>query len=348
MEPLVKWNGGLERRVELVKSLMPEQFECYYEPFLGSGAVYFQMEGRTCFVSDKCRELMRIYKYVRMESPAFATQFKMMCSAWKRMDALFLGIADDLVDVAVRSRHGCYRDFIHFVRSVNEIVDRIGYSDVFSHTIPNPADFKMEKRHQVIQEMIRMEKLPELSEDEIEENLFTAMKASIFSFLSEVLNNKRVDAEIRTAALAFVLNYAADGPFRKDDCSQYRLPFGGKAVARRMLTAQVRMLGSDALKNHFERTTFNAMDGLAFLKKQDPGVDDFVLLDPPDEVKSNPGALDYSPEEHRALARYLLEDCDAKWMMLVAPNVSTMHIYHKAPVQILKVDGMSKLIIKNY
>ena len=52
MEPLVKWNGGLERKVALIKSMMPGEFDRYYEPFLGGGAVYFQMEGRNCLVDS--------------------------------------------------------------------------------------------------------------------------------------------------------------------------------------------------------------------------------------------------------------------------------------------------------
>ena len=347
MEPLVKWNEGLERRVELVKSLMPEQFECYFEPFLGGGAVYFQMEGQTCFVNDKCRELMSIYKYARMESPAFARQFKMMCKGWKNMESLYLGIIDELEEVTLRNQRGGYRDFIHFVQSVNEVVDRIGYSDIFLYTIPDPADFKMEKRHQVIQEIIRMEKLGEISDEDMELNLLTALKQSIYSFLVEVSNKNRVDSEIRAAALAFVLNYSADVPFKKLN-REYRPTFGGKLIAKKHLSAQVKMLGSEQLKNHFSRTTFGTVDAMTFLKRHAPGVDDFVLLDPPEEVKKNPGALEYSPEDYRELTRYLLKDCEAKWMLLAAPNISAMPAFQKAHVRIRQVEGMDKLIVTNY
>ena len=83
MEPLVKWYGGLDsNKTELIRSMIPGRFDHYYEPFLGGGALYFSMEGSTCYVNDKCKELMNIYRLVRKENRQFSTHFKMMCAAW--------------------------------------------------------------------------------------------------------------------------------------------------------------------------------------------------------------------------------------------------------------------------
>ena len=123
-----------------------EDHDRYYEPFLGGGAVYFQMEGRNCLVNDKCKELMTLYRFARRESPAFANQFRMMCTAWKKMEAHYMGVADDLADITWRNRMGGYREYMNFVKAVSEVVDRITYSDTFGHVIPDPEDFKMEKR----------------------------------------------------------------------------------------------------------------------------------------------------------------------------------------------------------
>ena len=348
MEPLVKWNGGLERKVALIKSMMPGEFDRYYEPFLGGGAVYFQMEGRNCLVTAKCKELMTLYRFARRESPAFANQFKMMCTAWKKMEAHYMGVADDLADITWRNRMGGYREYMSFVKAVSEVVDRITYSDTFGHVIPDPEDFKMEKRYQMIQEILRMEKLVDLDESDVVINIQLALKHSIYSFLTEVLNKKRVDIEIRMAALAFILNYSADVPFRKDECGEYRLPFGGKPVCEKYLTEQVKMFGSERQRKHFEKTVFSSTNALDFLKKNNPCADDFILLDPPDEVKKGAGALDFTPTAHKELAKYLLTKCDAQWMLLVKPNVSTMRIFKKAPVSIVKIEGYDKYIIRNY
>ena len=40
---LLKWIGNKQRFAETIISYMPEQFNDYYEPFLGSGAVMAQL-----------------------------------------------------------------------------------------------------------------------------------------------------------------------------------------------------------------------------------------------------------------------------------------------------------------
>ena len=349
MEPLVKWYGGLDsNKTELIRSMIPGRFDHYYEPFLGGGALYFSMEGSTCYVNDKCKELMNIYRLVRKENRQFSTHFKMMCAAWLKMEAIYLRIIDKLEDIVERNRVGAYPDFMRLVNDVNELADQITYQDIFRHVIPDPQDFKMEKRHQVLQEILRMEKLIDLDDEDVKLNLLVALKESIYSFLTEVLNRTSVDAEVKAAALAFILNYSADVPFRKDECKEYRLPFGGRKYCNKMLREQVKMLGSTKLQRHFERTTFGNMNALDFLQKYEPTADDFVFLDPPDEVKKGPGAWDFSPEAHQKLASYLIEECDAKWLLMVKPNISSLPMYQSAHLRVRQIKGLDKVIIKNY
>ena len=336
MKPLVKWNGGLEHHLEAIRELMPRAFECYFEPFLGSGAVYFSMEGRTCYVNDRCRSLMSIYKYVQKESRQFRMMFRMMSAAWKKMDAFYYRVVDELADIVERNRRNCYREFPRLVKDINEQVDRIAYSEVFSYVIPDPEVFKMEMRFAMIQEVLRMEKLVDLDEEDVEANILTALKLAIYLFVTEVLNNKAIGSEEKAAALAFILNYSADVPFKKDACREYRLPFGGKKLCHVYLNEQCRLMESEELKVHFARTTFGCMDALEFLKKHEPDFEDFVLLDPPDEVKRGAKLEDYTPDAGKRLAKYLLNECDARWMLLLKPNASSIAT-HCCPLKVVDV-----------
>ena len=348
MKPLVKWYGGLEKQLDDIRELMPRNYERYYEPFLGGGAVYFSVEGHSCLVNDKCRDLMNIYKYMRKESRQFRILFKMMAKAWSKMDAFQYRILDELSDITERNRRGCYKDFTDLVDDVKSQVDRISYGEVFPYVIPDPEDFKMEMRHNMIQEVLRMESLVDLDDEDVGLNILVSLKQSVYSFITEVLNNKAVGAEVKSAALAFILNYSADVPYKKDECGEYRLPFGGKKLCRKLLSEQCQMLESEELQAHFAKTVFECMDAVDFLRKYEPAVEDFVLLDPPDELKRGAKAWDYSPEAHKRLAKYLLEECDAKWILLLRPNASSLPLYKSAGVRIMSQDGFDKLIVKNY
>ena len=52
VRPLYKWVGGKAAYLDTIKSLMPDEYNVYHEPFFGGGALYFDLEPRLAMVSD--------------------------------------------------------------------------------------------------------------------------------------------------------------------------------------------------------------------------------------------------------------------------------------------------------
>ena len=69
LPPLLKWPGGKRRLVQFILPLVPQHFRRYYEPFFGSGALFFALRPTTAHLADKNAELMLTYKQVR-DNPA--------------------------------------------------------------------------------------------------------------------------------------------------------------------------------------------------------------------------------------------------------------------------------------
>jgi DNA adenine methylase len=65
MAPLLKWPGGKRRLVQFILPLVPRKFNHYYEPFLGSGAVFFALRPTKAFLSDRNPDLISTYRQVR-------------------------------------------------------------------------------------------------------------------------------------------------------------------------------------------------------------------------------------------------------------------------------------------
>lgn len=62
MNPVVKWAGGKRQIIEKIKAAMPEQFNSYYEPFVGGGALLFELAPKNAVINDVNQELLAIYK----------------------------------------------------------------------------------------------------------------------------------------------------------------------------------------------------------------------------------------------------------------------------------------------
>lgn len=62
LHPFVKWAGGKTQILEKIKSFMPINYNNYFEPFVGGGALFFNIAPKSAFINDSNTELMLAYK----------------------------------------------------------------------------------------------------------------------------------------------------------------------------------------------------------------------------------------------------------------------------------------------
>jgi DNA adenine methylase len=63
--PFLRWAGSKQRLLRQLLPLVPATFERYYEPFLGSAALFFLLLPPDAVLSDTCEELIATYEAVR-------------------------------------------------------------------------------------------------------------------------------------------------------------------------------------------------------------------------------------------------------------------------------------------
>lgn len=74
-KPFVKWAGGKRQIIDKLKKFIPDEFNTYYEPFIGGGALLFELSPKSAVINDSNEELMNVYKCLCDEE-----KFKKMCS----------------------------------------------------------------------------------------------------------------------------------------------------------------------------------------------------------------------------------------------------------------------------
>jgi DNA adenine methylase len=65
LKPFLRWAGGKSRITKLLAEYVPEKYNRYWEPFLGSGALYFYLRPEKAYLSDSNNALVDCYKHVR-------------------------------------------------------------------------------------------------------------------------------------------------------------------------------------------------------------------------------------------------------------------------------------------
>lgn len=74
-KPFVKWAGGKRQIIYKLKKYVPDEFDTYYEPFIGGGALLFELSPKKAVINDSNEELMNVYECLCDEE-----KFKKMCS----------------------------------------------------------------------------------------------------------------------------------------------------------------------------------------------------------------------------------------------------------------------------
>lgn len=69
--PFVKWAGGKRQLIPQIRERMPEKYNDYYEPFVGGGAVLFELQPANTLINDINKALINTYNIICNEADAF-------------------------------------------------------------------------------------------------------------------------------------------------------------------------------------------------------------------------------------------------------------------------------------
>lgn len=65
LQPFTKWTGGKRQLLPVIKSLMPDDYNNYFEPFIGGGAVFFDLIPKKATINDFNSELINCYHQIK-------------------------------------------------------------------------------------------------------------------------------------------------------------------------------------------------------------------------------------------------------------------------------------------
>ncbi len=63
--PVVKWVGGKRQLMKEIKNNMPANYNNYFEPFIGGGALFFELKNEGCYINDYNDELINLYQVIK-------------------------------------------------------------------------------------------------------------------------------------------------------------------------------------------------------------------------------------------------------------------------------------------
>lgn len=105
-KPVLKWAGGKRQLIdELIRSLPPKEYKNYIEPFIGGGALLFELQPSKAIINDYNEELTNMYFVIRDH-------------------------ADELIDLLGKYKESHSKEFYYKIRELDRLKTFKNLTDV--------------------------------------------------------------------------------------------------------------------------------------------------------------------------------------------------------------------------
>ena len=347
LTPFIKWAGGKEQELKHILPLVPP-FDEYYEPFVGGGAVFFSVQAGRAFINDKSPELVNLYRVIARQDEAFFLTLETLAQGWQAVSHLVDSHAADLLVLYKdclpqrRSAKDGEMLLLYFIKQHRALFDGL-----FETLLPQEGQhFLRELERNLMGKTRRMKMLEQrkgrLPDEDILANLESALKSAFYMHLRHLYNHApelALSSGHAAAIFFFVRENAYASMFRYNQRGEFNVPYGGISYNRKDVGRKIALMRSPDLYEYLRSTVIEQMDFEQFLLRHPPRAGDFIFLDPPyDSEFSTYARNTFDMRDQQRLARYLLHNCRAQFMLVIKRTQAIYDMYQQPGVRIRRFD----------
>lgn len=348
LSPILKWAGGKEQELKFIIPQLPAQrFENFYEPFVGGGSVFAALQADHYFINDKSHELINLYEHIAHGNRTQFFKFLYEIDEnWNLISSIVYQNQDYFIELYQKFKLDeitsdemklLFERWLKGIQAEFEIMFQADW---------DPNNFIREIQKNFIRKVRRMKQIElsksDLPEKDILDNIETAFKSAFYMHFRHIYNEfkkYKVDEAYQAAIFLFIRNFAFSGMFRYNSKGKFNVPYGGIGYNSKNFRKKIKYLESEELSNRFQKTTISNLDFLDFFQKYSPQNNDFVFLDPPyDSEFSTYAQNEFNREDQERLADYLINQCQAKWMMIIKNTDFIYNLYRNKSLKIQTFD----------
>lgn len=343
--PILKWAGGKEQELKYIIPNLPYNFNNYFEPFVGGGAVYTAIQAKKYYINDKSDELISLYQSIAdKDNILFFKAIYEIIHNWNLLETVIKKNSKFFIET--------YKKYSQDKINNNQLKDILfqfilTHSDQFNGMFSaifnfNTENFIKEIKLNLIRKIKRMKELEKikniLPNNDIIDNIETALKSAFYMHFRNIYNNinkYKINTFVKSAIFFFIRNFAYSGMFRYNSKGDFNVPYGGIAYNRKNFLKKADYLKSKKLFFLLNSTVIENLDFQDFFKKHKPMWNDFVFLDPPyDSEFSTYTKNEFNKNDQIRLASYLTKECKGKWMLIIKNTDFIASLYYNKGLRI--------------
>ncbi len=342
MKTFIKWAGGKEKELSYILSNLPQKYNRYIEPFVGGGAVYFNVSFKEAIINDRCEELIHLYECIKDGDEEFFKKVTDLYHNWTLLKKVVENNSEELLNLYKNycndSLNGDAKQIkIEYTNIICEFV--IKHSKEFNGVLTNNFNINIEnfiheiqkKLYDKIKRMYIIEcKKGTMNETDILQNIECSLKSAFYVHFRYLYNYKEelnLSSKFATAIFYFIREYCYSSMFRYNSQGKFNVPYGGISYNRKDFLKKIEYIESSTLRKYMEKTEIYNMDFEDFCDKVKLKEDDFVFLDPPYDTEfSTYSKNKFNKDDQIRLANYLSKT-KAKFMLIIKNTDFILNLY---------------------
>lgn len=309
MKTILKWPGGKERELPVIRVNIPEYSGRYIEPFVGGGAVFFDTENKTCCINDKSIELINLYVCTKERDKDFILHVQKEYDEFKYLE----DITDNHKD-SVLKLYFSELSIDQFLEEFNSIFSSIAvdYHYIFERELHRNLTSKLSRSRKLESEQGKI-----CDSDRIA-NIEAALKSSYYMYIRSLQNKQEKFSRGRQAAIFFFIReFCYSSMFRYNAKGEFNVPYGGISYNRKDFQKKIDYLLSRDMLHKLATTQIFNEDFETFIESLKLTQNDFMFLDPPYDSDFSTYAKNTFGKEEQIRLCECLKRTQAKFMLVI-------------------------------
>ena len=339
---LIPYAGGKTDELKYIYPTLPS-YDRFFEPFVGGGSVFMGINANEYYINDFSSELVGLYKNIASLDDDFLRHADLIDQTIKNAIQFRDDKKDIMSGIYNRYREGSLSDenlkteITTFCETYKSEI--LGIVKVFSTMPCTLIDVMRKFLFLTIKSLC---KKGEVSSNKISEYLLSGVQKALFTYYRSLFNIKSLketNPSFYAALFLYIRERAFRSGFNYNRKGELTSSYDGHGKNYKLMADRIEHYRSKSVREHFNNTHIYNLDFERFLKKTRPSKDDFIFLDPPyDETFSSYHGNEFNRYDHQRLANYLLNECLAKWMMIIKKTDFIYNLYNQDGIYINTYD----------
>lgn len=105
MKPIVKYRGGKSKEIPLFDDYIPQNYDTYFEPFFGGGAVFFELQPKRAVVNDINERLINFYRELQTNYKTVRSQLDDLQAIYDKNQAEYEALKINNPDIRIGNKN---------------------------------------------------------------------------------------------------------------------------------------------------------------------------------------------------------------------------------------------------